>query len=133
LQGFHVGRRHALAADTPLAARDFVDNIDTRPMPRQRSTIQFIFVDLAPQRRNWWLIVDSEHSVDLCSVDPGFDVDLYLATDLRTMTEIWMGFASIATTRDDGRLMITGSKTLEAALKSWLALSPFAKVERMVA
>jgi hypothetical protein len=39
--------------------------------------------------------VEPGKDVDLCSVDPGFDVDLYLATDLRTMTEILMGYTPI--------------------------------------
>ena len=64
------------------------------PMPQCRNTIQVIFTDLPAARRNWWLVVEPGQEVDLCSVDPGFDVDLYLSTDLRTMTEIWMGYTA---------------------------------------
>ena len=71
--------------------------------------------------------------VDLCSVDPGFDVDLYLSTDLRTMTEIWMGHMAIARAKEQGKLLITGSRQLEADLASWMCLSPFARVEKRAA
>jgi hypothetical protein len=71
--------------------------------------------------------------VDLCSVDPGFDVDLYLSTDLRTMTEIWMGYTPIARAKQQGKIMLTGDRQLQADLGSWLHLSPFAKVEKLVA
>ena len=74
-----------------------------------------------------------DRETDLCSVDPGFDVDLYLATDLRTMTEIWMGYTTIARAKESGKLTITGDRQLEADLAVWLRLSGFAKVDKLVA
>ena len=62
--------------DPSLLMWDMRRNIDPRPMPRRRNTIQVIFTDLPDVRRNWWLIVQPGEDVDLCSVDPGFDVDL---------------------------------------------------------
>jgi DNA-binding HxlR family transcriptional regulator len=119
--------------DPNLLMWDMRRNIKTEPMPRRRSTIQVIFSDQPEARRNWWLIVEPGEEVDLCSIEPGFDVDLYLVTDLRTMTEIWMGYKTIARTKADNRLVITGSRQLEADLQSWLGLSPFAKFEKAVA
>ena len=113
--------------DPNLLMWDIRRNIDPAPMPRRRSTIEVILADQPAARRNWWLIVQPGKEVDLCSVDPGFDVDLYLATDLRTMTEIWMGYTPIAQAKREGRLTITGSRELETTMKSWLTLSPFAK------
>ncbi len=119
--------------DPNLLMWDMRRNIDPTPMPRRRNTIQVIFTDLQEAQRNWWLIVQPGQEVDLCSVDPGFDVDLYLSTDLRTMTEIWMGYTAIAQAKEGGRLFVTGNRQLEANLCSWLSLSPFAKVEKLVA
>ncbi len=119
--------------DPNLLMWDIRRGIITTPMPGRRSVIQVIFSDLPGSRRNWWLIVAPGEEVDLCSVDPGFDVDLYLATDLRTMTEIWMGYTSIAQAKTSDKLVITGSRQLEADLQSWFRLSPFAKIEKRVA
>ena len=119
--------------DPNLLMWDMRRNIDPKPMPQCRNTIQVIFTDLPQTRRNWWLVVKPGQEVDLCSVDPGFDVDLYLSTDLRTMTEIWMGYTAIARAKEQGKLLITGSRQLEAALASWMCLSPFARVERRAA
>ena len=91
------------------------------------------FQRLAEARRNWWLVVEPGKEVDLCSVDPGFDVDLFLSTDLRTMTEIWMGYTSISRAKEQGKLLVTGNRTLEASLSSWMSLSPFARIEKRVA
>ena len=119
--------------DPNLLMWDIRRNINPDPIPRQRVTIQFIFHDFEDSRRNYWLLVQPDRKVDLCSVDPGFDVDLYLTTDLRTLTEIWMGYISIGSAKDDGRLILTGSKTLAADLNTWLKLSHFAKIEKLVA
>jgi DNA-binding HxlR family transcriptional regulator len=108
-------------------------NINTEPMPRRRSTIQIIYNDLVPEKRSWWLIIEPGKDVDLCSVDPGFDVDLYLTTDLRTMTEIWMGYTSVASARKDDRLIVTGDRNLAKSLQTWLGASRFAKMEKCVA
>jgi DNA-binding HxlR family transcriptional regulator len=119
--------------DPNLLMWDMRRNINPIPMPRRRNTIQVIFTDLKAAQRNWWLIVQPDQEVDLCSVDPGFDVDLYLSTNLRTMTEIWMGYTTVARAKEQERLIITGNRQLEADLGSWLSLSPFAKVKKLVA
>jgi DNA-binding HxlR family transcriptional regulator len=119
--------------DPNLLMWDMRRNIDPKPMPHRRNIIQVIFTDLPETRRNWWLVVEPGREVDLCWVDPGFDVDLYLSTGLRTMTEIWMGHTTIAVAKEQGRVLITGSKQLEADVGSWMRLSPFAKVERRAA
>lgn len=117
--------------DANLLMWDIRRSIDPAPMPQRRSTIEVILADQKVALRSWWLIVQPGDDVDLCSVDPGFDVDLYLATDLRTMTEIWMGYTSIAQAKREGRLSITGNRELESSLRSWLTLSRFAKVEKL--
>ena len=119
--------------DANLLMWDIRRNINTDPMPHRRNVIQFIFKDRPPAERNYWLIVEPRNEVDLCVVDPGFDVDLYVSTDLRTMTEIWLGYAAAGLASDDGRLVVTGNRDLAADLRAWLKLSMFAKVEKKVA
>jgi DNA-binding HxlR family transcriptional regulator len=119
--------------DANLLMWDIRRNINPDPMPPRRTTIQFIFDDRPPSERNYWLIVAPGHDVDLCLVDPGFDVDLYVSTNLRTMTEIWLGYAAIDLMTEDGRLVVTGNRKLAADLRAWLKLSVFAGIEKQVA
>jgi DNA-binding HxlR family transcriptional regulator len=119
--------------DANLLMWDIRRNINTDPMPPRRNTIQFIFNDRPPSERSYWLIVEPGNEVDLCLVDPGFDVDLYVSTDLRTMTEVWLGYAAIDPVSENGRLVLTGNSKLAADLRTWLKLSVFAKVEKKVA
>jgi DNA-binding HxlR family transcriptional regulator len=119
--------------DPDLLMWDVRRNINPRPMPRTRTVVQVIFADLPKARRDYWLIVQPGEDVDLCWSDPGFDVDLYLSTDLRTLTQVWMGYVSIMRAKQDGKLTITGDRQLAADMKTWFALSRFANVERRVA
>ena len=93
--------------------------------------LQFIFPELPAAQRSWWLIVDPEETVDLCSVDPGFDVDLYVSVDLRTMTAIWMGLDSVRAAVASQRMLLTGDPKLAANMQGWLGLSPFAQERKL--
>ncbi len=119
--------------DAQLLMWDMRRNLDTTPMPKRRSTIQFRYPDAPPSTRAWWLIVAPDAEVDLCSIDPGYDVDLYVSSDLRTMTAIWMGVDTVRKAAGDGRLELVGDEQLAAHMQTWLGLSPFAKERRMVA
>jgi DNA-binding HxlR family transcriptional regulator len=119
--------------DVKLLMWNMRRNINADPMPQRRSTVQIIYRDLAPQSRNWWLIVEPGKDVDLCSVDPGFDVDLYITTNLRTMTEVWMGYESVGNAIENGGLVLVGNRDLEATFQTWLGASRYAHMEKCVA
>lgn len=108
-------------------------NIKTDPMPERRCVIEVIFSDQKGPKRCWWLIAEPGRDVDLCSVDPGFEVDLFLSTDLKTMTEVYMGYLSLAQAKERGRLTTTGSRQLDASMGIWLGRSALAGVQRKVA
>jgi hypothetical protein len=120
--------------DPGLLMWDMRRNLDPTPMPPRRSVVAFDFDDQPEARRRWWLIVDpGEAEVDLCSVDPGFDVDLWVETDLRCMTAIWMGLTSVGRESGRGRLEVTGDPEVAEAMPHWLGLSPFAKQKKLAA
>ena len=124
----HLSLQHL---DAQLLMWDMRRNLNTTPMPKKRSVVQFSYPELPATQRSWWLIVDPEESVDLCSIDPGYDVDLYVSVDLRTMTAIWMGLVSVRAAVADRRMMLTGNRQLANAMQSWLGLSPFAKEQKL--
>jgi DNA-binding HxlR family transcriptional regulator len=117
--------------DAQLLMWDMRRSLDTTPLPKRRSVIQFQYADAPQGLRVWWLIVKPDGEIDLCSVDPGFDVDLYVACDLRTMTAIWLGYDTVRAAAAARRLMLSGDRGLQASMQAWLGLSPFAKVERL--
>lgn len=112
--------------DASLLMWDMRRGLDTTPMPPRRSVVQFLFADLPASQRSFWLIVEPGAGVDLCSTEPGFDVDLYVGVDLRTMTAIWMGHDTVRRALDEERMTLTGDDALAAKMQIWLGLSPFA-------
>jgi DNA-binding HxlR family transcriptional regulator len=117
--------------DVSLLMWDMRRNLDPIPLPKRRSVIHFQYPELPAAQRSWWLLVGPSGAVDLCSVDPGFDVDLYVSTDLRTMTAIWMGLDNVRAAQGAQRLMLTGDRRLAVDMQAWLGLSPFAKVRKL--
>ena len=117
--------------DVPLLMWDMRRNLNTTPMPRRRNVVQFVYPELPAAQRSWWLIVDPQEGVDLCSIDPGFDVELYVSVDLRTMTAIWMGLDTVHAAVGSRRMLLTGNRQLASAMQTWLGLSPFAKEQKL--
>ena len=116
--------------DVSLLMWDMRRNLDPDPLPRRRNVIQFLYPELPEGKRNWWLVIEPDGEVDLCWSDPGFDVDLYVTTDLRTMTAIWMGVATVRENRE--RIEFSGNMEIASAMQSWLGLSPFAVQKKLV-
>jgi len=117
--------------DVQLLMWDMRRNLNTTPMPTRRIVVQFVYPELTATQRSWWLVVDPETGVDLCSIDPGFDVDLYVSVDLRTMTAIWMGLDTVRAAVASRRMLLTGDRQLSSAMQTWLGLSPFAKEHKL--
>jgi len=61
----------------------------------------------------------------------GFEVDLYVSVDLRSMTAIWMGLDTVRAAVASQRMVLTGSKQLASSMQTWLGLSPFAKERKL--
>jgi DNA-binding HxlR family transcriptional regulator len=118
--------------DPSLLMWDMRRNLNVEPLPSRRITIHIIYPELPQARQNWWLLIEPTHGVDLCSVDPGFDVDLFSRSDLRTMTAIWMGLDTVSKAISDDRLTLTGDREIAKDMQQWLGLSPFAVQKKQV-
>jgi hypothetical protein len=103
--------------------------VDPRSLPPGRTVVQVEFTDLPEPKKYWWLVNENDE-VDLCLKDPGFEVALYLVTDLRTLTEVWMGDVSLTRAMEEGTLEVYGRAEIRRCLRSWLQLSPFAGIRR---
>jgi len=124
--------------DPSLLMWDMRRNLNPEPLPKRRCTIQFLYHDLDPAQQNWWLVItptpgSAQEKVDLCNVDPGFDVDLLVQSTLRSMTSVWMGLTNVQSEVRSGQIEIDGDKTIARDIQTWLTLSPFAHGERRAA
>jgi DNA-binding HxlR family transcriptional regulator len=112
--------------DVELLMWDLRRRIDSKSLPDGETVLCFTFTDLE-KYRNWWLVFDGD-DVDLCTEDPGKDVDLYVSSDLRTMIEVWEGDRSLKTSIDDERITVIGSRHLIQSIHGWFGLCAFADV-----
>jgi DNA-binding HxlR family transcriptional regulator len=117
--------------DPSLLMWDMRRSLDPTPLPPRRCTINFLYPDAPSAKRSWWLVIDGK-TVDLCSSNPGFEVDLYVRSSLRSMTAVWMGLSTVRKEIDAGQIELIGDKTLAQSMQRWLGLSPFAKEKSRV-
>jgi len=115
--------------DPSLLMWDMRRNIAPISMPRDKCTVQFVYPELRAGHDSWWLTIDGP-DVDLCRVDPGYDVDLYVESTLRSMTAVWMGHATLKAEIEAGNITLTGDRAIARAIHDWLGLNVFAREAR---
>jgi DNA-binding HxlR family transcriptional regulator len=118
--------------DPSLLMWDMRRNLDPSPLPSRRCTVKFAYPEVRAGQQLWWLVIDGG-KVDLCGVDPGFDIDLDVRSSLRSMTAVWMGLTTLKAEIAAGNIELIGDRVIARSMHSWLGLSPFAKVERQAA
>lgn len=99
--------------------RSFVQN----QLIGTETVIRFKFTDIE-QYPDWWLVVTVDDT-DLCVKDPGKDVDVYFTTNVKTMTDIWMGDITYRKARKEGNLKIIGDRNIMRHISTWTANNMF--------
>jgi DNA-binding HxlR family transcriptional regulator len=118
--------------DPSLLMWDMRRSLNVKLLPNRRCTIQFLYSDLPETQKRWWLVVDGG-TVDVCSFDPGHELDLVVTCSLRSMTAIWMGLTTIKDESGSGKFQVEGDPRLARTMQQWLGLSAFAHEPRRVA
>jgi len=119
--------------DPGLLMWDIHRRVNLDALPPERVVVRFDFRGVPVTMRcprTWWLVFE-RREVDLCLKDPGFQVDIVVSADLRTLTRVWMGDLRLAETVRAGLIRFDGPPSLVRAFPTWLALSSFAGVERV--
>ena len=88
----------------------------------ERTVIEIRFHRAPAGKAAYWLVVDD--TIDLCLVDPGYPVDLWVKADLRSLTEVWMGDRTMRDAIDAGSITLTGPRTLVRRFPDWLGQHP---------
>jgi DNA-binding HxlR family transcriptional regulator len=115
--------------DAKLLMWNMRRRINAEFLPKNRITsIQFTFPELPEDRQNYWLISKPGQPVDLCLLDPGHDVDLFIRADLKAMTSAWMGWSSLRHEMSTGKIMPIGNSRLVATLEKWMVRSSYAEL-----
>ncbi len=117
--------------DPSLLMWDMKRWIRPEHFPTERAVIMINLLDVQKRNRTYWFVKDSRESLlDLCTEDPGFDVDLTISTDVETLARVWMGDLPLDTALRSRRVEFDGSAALRMSVYDWIGLSPFASMSR---
>ncbi len=101
--------------------------IDAAALPgKQRTVIQFTYPELPRPEQSYWVIAKPGNPVDLCAIDPGHNVDLYVTADLKAMTSAWMGLSDLFGEVSRGKISLIGNQNLAATISKWMVRSSYA-------
>ena len=95
--------------------------------PAERLVARFDFRGTRPPRS--WLVVE-DRTPSVCHDDPGFDVDIAIDSDLRTLHRVFGGRLALSSAMRDGALTLEGSTQQRRSFTKWFGVSPFAAAER---
>ena len=115
--------------DPHLLMWDVKRTIPVADWPRGRTVVAIRFADVAPPVSRWWVCVAGDE-VDICDVDPGFDVTATVRTSLRAMTEIWRGDRAWVDALRAGRVEVEAPREVARAVPGWIGQSTLAAVPR---
>jgi len=65
----------------------------------------------------------------VCLCDEGFDVDLTITSDLKTLTGTWMGDATVMKAMREKKLIVIGDAFLRKNIAGWLGTNYLADVK----
>jgi DNA-binding HxlR family transcriptional regulator len=100
--------------------------LDTEALPDGETVLCFIFEELS-QFKSWWVVVGDNY-VDLCTENPGKDVDLYISSTVRTMVEIWEGTLELKLALRKRLIKTNGVQILAKTLPDWFGICLYADV-----
>lgn len=111
--------------DVGLLMWDLRRRIDLEALPERQVVAGFTYDDAPRSMTRWWVVMNQDH-VDLCLKDHGFETDVEVTTDVRTMTRVWLGRVSFSEALRRHALEIEGPRDLCRRFPDWLQLSTFA-------
>ncbi len=99
-------------------------SIQPEKLPGRETVIRFCFTDLERQP-NWWILVQNDE-VDVCTMDPGREVDVYFTCSVKCMSDIWMGETSYRKEIANDNLKLVGQRELTKNVSKWMSNCMFA-------
>ena len=114
--------------DVEFLMQEMQRRLQTEHMPDGETVICLMFDELT-KHKTWWLLVDGD-VVDLCTKDPGKDVDLYINSSVRTIVEVWEGDLDMRTALRNGSIEAHGLRHLVRTMPDWFGVCLYKEVQR---
>ncbi|HJT61751.1 MAG TPA: helix-turn-helix domain-containing protein [Burkholderiales bacterium] len=118
--------------DAKLLMWDMRRRIALERLPEKRVVVRFDFRGVPAGHKapkTYWLVMERPE-VDLCILEPGFEVDVYVDADLAALSRVWLGEIPIRQAIREGGINLNGERQAVRDFPSWLLLSTLAAVPR---
>jgi DNA-binding HxlR family transcriptional regulator len=102
-------------------------NVRVDALPAERLVVSFRFRGY--HDRQFWLVLDRPN-VDLCLIDPGFDVDVTVVADVQALAQVCLGHFSLVQAVKSGSIELGGSSRRRRSVYEWLGVTRFVALSR---
>lgn len=101
---------------------------DRNALPKRRVVMQFHFNEDLPYD-TYWAVLVPDSPVEICSMIPGFEIDLFIETTTVSLLGILLGRTTIARELELGTLFLSGDALLARTMDRWLPRSIYAEFD----
>jgi DNA-binding HxlR family transcriptional regulator len=118
--------------DTRARMWDVRHRIAVDRLPEKRVVVQFDFSGVPAQPkmpRRYWLVM-TRAEVDLCILETGYEVDLFVSADLALFSRVWHGAVPLRQAIREGAIRLKGDPKAEREFPSWILLNALAGVPK---
>lgn len=112
--------------DVEFLMWDIQRRLQTDALPDGETIICFIFDELN-RFKSWWLVI-RDGGVDLCTENPGKDVDLYITTTVRNLVQVWQGDIEMKLALHKQLIKTQGNPRLARTMADWLGICLYADI-----
>lgn len=84
--------------------------------------VEFHFLGVPAQRSHFWLLF-KDGDVEICIRPPGYEVGLTVTSEIRTMTQIWLGHRSLKQALQAREVLLEGEKANVSGFSAWFPQS----------
>jgi len=113
--------------DVEFLMRDLQRRLQTDSLPGGETVLCFTFNELETYK-TWWMVA-ADDEVDLCTENPGKEVDLYINSAVRDMVKVWRGDVSLKKALREKLVRTHGDMHLERSMPDWFGICLYADVK----
>jgi DNA-binding HxlR family transcriptional regulator len=93
--------------------------IDREQLPNRQLVFRFQFTDPDLEYSKYWALIRPGFPIEICVAIPEFDIDLFIETNLMSLSSIVLSRTTIAREIDRGRLFLSGDAMISRTMDRW--------------
>jgi len=113
--------------DVEFLMVDLQRRLQTDRLPDGETVLCFTFNELEAFK-TWWMVVCGKE-VDLCTENPGKEVDLYINSGVRDMVKVWRGDLTLRKALREKLVRTQGNTHLIRSMPDWLGICLYADIK----